>query len=648
MGGFDGVTYSSTGELLLYFVLLLLSIPLLPLLWIALILLGPRRFGFKEDSMKFSAKGTGVMILSATKGLFSALCPILSQLAIRIRKSLAANSRPRRGRTALRREGSHDGTIEDSFSPRRPYRYQSLGVESNIRLLDVYPGSFGDAIRGEIVIADLSSTPAYDALSYTWADETGDTERSKEIWCVDDDSVIRITKNCEAAIQRLRLPSAKRRVWIDAICINQDSDTERDHQVSLMSRIYVSARQIVVYTGEATSDTDLLYDWLNELDKKEIQIPTVGFFEDIDESELGVLSGAERFWNELDPLKISLNDIATAPTRLWNTTGKNPDQKIALSNSQISRIVSDYFERRWFKRVWVLQEATLPDVHRIRVICGTKATTGERALHLCSLLQNEESLGLMRIFVLVRKRVRGSKRSYLLDILIETRNRGCTDPRDKIFGVLSIARGLDKGKFPELKANYGQSASTVFTNYSAFLIRHHGPSFFLSLIKAPPKQEGLPSWAADWSVPWPNYRAIKGRDFPAGSRSANISDGRAAFSEEGGREILTLDRPRILQGYFTRNGHIDDSDQTHLEEVQSLPEDEVLIEMYPGLSALLKKDGDCYVFVRICPHALSESGVMLLIEMWSRVVLDGEYPEQCGYDARDVIYLSSSEVFKIR
>jgi hypothetical protein len=646
----------STGELVVQFVFILLCFPFLPLGWIAIILFGLKEVVFGEGSIKSTAKDTGLLLFHAFVGPFLSLFFIIFKFAIKIRKSLSIISSPRRGGTALRGEENSYGTFGGGILSRRSYRYQSLGVESKIRLLDIYPGSFNDPVRGQIVTADLSSTPAYDALSYTWADETGDAKRSREIRCVDDGSVIRITTNCEAAIQRLRLPSAKRRVWIDAICINQDSDTERDHQVSLMSKIYMSALRIIVYTGEATHDTNLLYDWLNGLDKKELQIPSIGIFEDIDESDLGILTGAARFWNGLGAIKIWINDIAMALGRLWNSVqarffsllvDSEPNDKVVLSDTQISRLGSNYFGRRWFKRVWVLQEVTLPDVHRIIVICGTRTTTGERALHLCSLLQDQRSFDIMRIFVLVRKRVKGSKRSYLLDILIETRHRGCADPRDKIFGVLSIARGLDKGKFPELKANYGQSAATVYTHYSAFFIQHHGPGFFLSLIKWQPKQKGLPSWAADWSVPWPNYRAVEGRDFPAGSRSANIFDGAVEFSQENGREILKLQRPRILQGYFSIDGHIDDSDETHIEDVQSLPEEEVLIEMYPGLAALLKKNGEYYVFIRICPHALSESGVRLLIEMWSRVVLDGERPEQSGEDAQDISYLSSSEVFKI-
>jgi hypothetical protein len=295
-----------------------------------------------------------------------------------------------------------------------------------------------------------------------------------------------------------------------------------------------------------------------------------------------------------------------------------------------------------------LQEVALPDLHKTTVLCGVKTTTGKRALHLLSFLKDQGPESMMRIFALVRQRIDGLERSHLLDILIETRDRDCRDPRDKIFGVLSIARGMDKGRFPELKANYEQAAPMVYACFSAFFICHHGPGFFLSLIKCQPKLDELPSWAADWTVPWPNYRAVRGRDFAARFRSAKINDAGAEFERENGREILKLHRPRILQGHFTRDGHVDDSNNTHIEDVQHLSEGEVLVEMYPGLAALLREEGEYYVFIQVCPHALSEHGVEKLVEMWSRVVVDGEGPEeQMGQGAGALEYLSSAEIFNI-
>lgn len=281
-------------------------------------------------------------------------------------------------------------------------------------------------------------------------------------------------------------------------------------------------------------------------------------------------------------------------------------------------------------------------------MCGAKITTAERAVHLVSLLKAQGSGRMTWVFILLRQRISGPKTSHLLDILIETRHRECGDPRDKIFGVLSIACWMDSGKFPQLKANYENSTYTVYCDFSNFFIQHHGPGFFLSLTKSPRRLRRLPSWAGDWTAPWPNYNAVRGIEFAARSRIANDKDSGGDVGLEKGRPVLSLLRPRILRGYITRDGHIDDSKGTHIEAVQLLQEDEVLIEMYPGLAALLEKVGDYYVFLCVCPHALSEIGVEDLVQRWSRVVVYMEGSRrQTGQDAKTLGYLTSPEIFKI-
>ncbi|ORY09096.1 heterokaryon incompatibility protein-domain-containing protein [Clohesyomyces aquaticus] len=543
-----------------------------------------------------------------------------------------------------------------------PYQYQCLTGKHEIRLLVLYPGSFEDPLQGDIIRKDLRRKPAYDALSYTWADETGDANRSKVIRSPKDNSFINITKSCEAALRRLRFPRAseqKRRVWVDAVCINQDDYQERNHQVSLMSQIYMNARQVIAYTGEGTPRTDHLFDWLNGLDAAHLIVPSSGTLGRIDITENDILPRSVQSWNVVGHLREwAINNaiklewyyrIGRARVFMPFQTQGPMKEQIVVPEAALVHLVSEYFSRRWFKRVWVLQEVSLPDLNKTKFMCGTKTTTAERALHLVSLLKNRQSSVTTGIFHLLRRRIKGPRTSYLLDILIETRGRECEDPRDKIFGVLSISQWMDGGKFPQLKANYEDPACAVYMSYSAFFIKLHGPAFFLSLIKSPPRLRGLSSWAADWTVPWPNYNSVRGIDFAARSRIRNDKDTVEDLEVEDGQTILRLLRPRILRGYFTRDGHIDGSNTTHIETVQSLKDDEVLIEMYPGVAAFLKKAGEFYIFLRVCPHALSESEVEDLVTRWSRVVVYLEGPERhVCQGTKSLPYLSCVQTFKIR
>ena len=65
-----------------------------------------------------------------------------------------------------------------------------------------------------------------------------------------------ISANLEAALVRLRLPDAERTLWVDAICINQDDEAEKRREVMRMSAIYNSAKQVVVWLGEASLDSN--------------------------------------------------------------------------------------------------------------------------------------------------------------------------------------------------------------------------------------------------------------------------------------------------------------------------------------------------------------------------------------------------------
>jgi hypothetical protein len=54
------------------------------------------------------------------------------------------------------------------------------------------------------------------------------------------------------------------RFWIDAICINQNDDIEKGHQVNNMRRIYSNATDVWAWLLLLRDKTDLALDLLNE------------------------------------------------------------------------------------------------------------------------------------------------------------------------------------------------------------------------------------------------------------------------------------------------------------------------------------------------------------------------------------------------
>lgn len=160
---------------------------------------------------------------------------------------------------------------EETFAPAQSsglgsqsYHYTPLDLihGRRIRVLVLKPGKPGDPLCCELEHVNLQQGPIYEALSYTWADETGDDSICRSIQCGKDNQLLGITKNCEAALLRLRRQDEDRRLWVDAVCIDQSNIRERNHQVKNMIAIFRSALRVVVFLGEGSPTLNRLMEYI--------------------------------------------------------------------------------------------------------------------------------------------------------------------------------------------------------------------------------------------------------------------------------------------------------------------------------------------------------------------------------------------------
>lgn len=94
--------------------------------------------------------------------------------------------------------------------------------EGEIRVLLLHPAAnHGDGIHCQLTTVRLQDRPQFEALSYTW----GSTGTPDEIRI--NGHGFQVWENAGAALRRMRLPKAPRRLWVDAICINQGDVRER-------------------------------------------------------------------------------------------------------------------------------------------------------------------------------------------------------------------------------------------------------------------------------------------------------------------------------------------------------------------------------------------------------------------------------------
>lgn len=99
---------------------------------------------------------------------------------------------------------------------------------------------------------DSTTDTPFDCLSYVWGardppslitlieqDEAGEKKKKA--------AELSITPNCAAALRGLRRRFKSRRIWVDAICIDQTSVSERSSQVSFMAEIYNKAECVLIW-----------------------------------------------------------------------------------------------------------------------------------------------------------------------------------------------------------------------------------------------------------------------------------------------------------------------------------------------------------------------------------------------------------------
>jgi len=170
-----------------------------------------------------------------------------------------------------------------------PYHYSPLPRENdNTRLLRLFPNKNRTAII-ECQLFNYSlepdnSTHLYEALSYVW----GDPNEILPIFV--DGHVLHITVSLHAALLHLRDHSLERIIWVDAVCIDQANEKEKEYQIQSMARIYGQASRVIVWLGKAEDNSDQALETIRSAAKD-------GSINVLDNSE-AVLALFQRPWFE--------------------------------------------------------------------------------------------------------------------------------------------------------------------------------------------------------------------------------------------------------------------------------------------------------------------------------------------------------------
>ncbi|KAI0127415.1 heterokaryon incompatibility protein-domain-containing protein [Xylariales sp. AK1849] len=396
------------------------------------------------------------------------------------------------------------------------YEYVPLKPASReTRLLEFIADEATDQIRVRLIRADLDQLSArggrdgaelnitYTALSYVW----GAAENPVDIYIHNDDTTLSITQNLAQALQHLRHRADASLLWVDAICINQADEQERSRQVSLMCDIYRSATTVLVWLGADENNDGACLDYLD----------FIGSRVDYD----WVLS-------KLRPNELGQADHETHLADISEPLAYDPFPSLY-----------SLLSRPWFDRLWIRQEIFL--AKRAIVVCGDTEISYEtfRTAIACAQskgFRNESNADQLFYSLLQRLKFVFDLLSPNLIGLPTLRHKlqycNCTDPRDRIYGVLGLITGL---RDIPIMIDYTLPVSEVYRGTVIDIIKHTNSLDILcsSELQGISSLPDLPSWVPDWPIPPTTSRSLN-----ATVRSCTATF--KAYAEPVGHQILRV------------------------------------------------------------------------------------------------------------
>ncbi|KAI1402484.1 heterokaryon incompatibility protein-domain-containing protein [Hypoxylon fuscum] len=303
----------------------------------------------------------------------------------------------------------------------------------------------------------------YEALSYSWGSE----KRERHI--ILNNTHFPVPKNLEAALQKLRtLPEVKSgmRLWIDALCINQDDIYEKNHQVRQMQTIYTIALGVVVWLGDVTNGME---DMVASMFSAACMMADPG---------------------------------ASINPRLLRTD---------LSSFPETDIFPFFVLEYWY-RIWIIQELALN--HRATIFLYGNRQLPRRVIRNAAsfainfiprsrrAIDQEQYSAAEHVMYIISMSTQISDLDRIHQLM---QGSNAKDPRDKIYGLLGL---LPSSITKRITPDYSLSKEKVYLQIGeAILMECKSLDKLLSWSSFREKVP-WPSWLPDWTVPLNNRRHI--------------------------------------------------------------------------------------------------------------------------------------------
>jgi hypothetical protein len=343
------------------------------------------------------------------------------------------------------------------------FKYTSINSSlGDIRVLGIYPGDQADDLKLSLDVVRITddSELDFEAISYRWGSPDG-----KHPALLDGLPFI-LTSSQDRMIRDLRHTQNIRRVWIDALCINQKDIFERNDQVQLMRKVYGYARLVAIY------------------------------------------------------LNCEVDEDSAAYRKLLTFSSECKPEDLCIEDESFWRQIFGALESEYFRRVWVQQEMSL--ARKLAVQCRRTPMPLKCLLHFLNsgrqitarrFKSNAESgfrgtipalvfFSSERFVSALRKADKPFSETPrdFLKLLAGSAYLQCTDERDRIYGLMFLAHDWQAGY---IITNYSLSVSDVFRDAMVSYMRHYGSISFLQhayYLYENNKNimDKTPSWVPEW------------------------------------------------------------------------------------------------------------------------------------------------------
>ncbi|KAH8678852.1 heterokaryon incompatibility protein-domain-containing protein [Tricladium varicosporioides] len=267
------------------------------------------------------------------------------------------------------------------------YKYdRSLTSGSGIRLLRFKAASYlRDDLSCTVEYCSLDDQPQYEALSYTWGRSFEGTRGYKWAWQelmnegrpeptfplyidgVDGRrKLYQIGISLDEALRHIkshaRYESQDMVIWIDAICIDQRNEEEKNWQVQQMRRVYSQADRVVVWLGPSQDGSSKAMETLMSM--RRFAVRTMHSL--TDEKD-----GVQRVYTAPLPATSQEARDETTAASFGKLFGVHVPSNHEIPDFPIDKIAG-LFSRAWWGRIWVLQEVVV--ARKVAFACGSVVT----------------------------------------------------------------------------------------------------------------------------------------------------------------------------------------------------------------------------------------------------------------------------------